>query len=89
VNNTRAGERFLSPFCRLQTLRFLAAGVNGAQARMTESQALAAQTQDLKAAALWDLAGTPYFNKQYQALTKLGQTGHSTIRSSRPSNVRL
>jgi hypothetical protein len=75
------------PFVTLAGAAFLAVGVNGAQARMTESQALAAQTRDLKAAALWDLAGNPYY-KQYRALTKQVQNRHQTIHHSLPSNMR-
>ena len=60
-----------------------------AQAHISKSQALAAQMQAVKAAALWYPAGASYFNKTYQSLAKQQfPTRHPTRQSSLPSNMR-
>jgi hypothetical protein len=75
-------------FVTLTGAAVLAVGASAAQARIGQSQALAGQMRAVKTAALWYPAGAPYFNKQYQTLTKQFQIRHQTTHRSLPSNMR-
>jgi hypothetical protein len=72
----------------LASSAMLVLSASPAQARMSESQALAAQMRALKTAALWYPAGANYFHKRSQALAGQSQIRHFTNHRSLPSNMR-
>ena len=75
-------------FVTLASAAVLALSASAAQARIGESQALAAQMRAVKTAALWYPAGAHYFNKQYQTLAKQLSDPASDEDRSLPSNMR-